>query len=101
MIRHMVMFELLEQAEGKSRVENAHTVQQALASMAPLCDAQRFEVTLNEKRDALSKEIDVMLLAEFDSWEKLANYHNHPQFKQVIATVRPLRKNRWAVDSVV
>jgi len=97
-IKHFVFWELLDEAEGRPRAENARVIKEALESMGEIPGVLRLEVSYNAKVDALSREVDLMLYSEHESWEALQAYQAHPEHKKVITVVRPLRKNRWAVD---
>lgn len=91
MIRHIVLFSARDPAD----------VERIRAGLSILCDiphARTLEVVRNEKHDALSDEVDVVVYGEFDDEAALAAYKAHPLYQESIARVRPLREMRIAVD---
>ncbi len=99
MIKHYVFFELKEGYEGESKQESAEIVKKAFEEMrGNIPELRHIEVGLSAKVDSLSKEVDVLLYCEFESFEDMGSYHAHPEFLKTIEIVRPRRLNRWAVD---
>ena len=91
MIRHIVLF-------SAKQAQDAAAIKQALEAMGDIPGVRFLEVALNEKKDRLSQEIDVVLYSEFDSYEDLDAYQNHPRHLAAIDIVRPLRDQRVVVD---
>ncbi|GAA0580433.1 Dabb family protein [Caenispirillum bisanense] len=91
MIRHIVLFS----AKDK---QDLHTIHQGLSILRDIPHARTLEVVLNEKHDAWSDEIDVVVYGEFDDEAALAAYKAHPLYEESIRRVRPLRETRIAVD---
>lgn len=90
-IRHIVLFS----AKNPADVER---IREGLSILKDIPGSRHFEVTCNSKRDGLSKEIDVIVYGEFDSYEALDAYKAHPLYQESITRVRPLRELRFAVD---
>ena len=61
-------------------------------------DALRVEVRANQKLDALSQEIDVVVYAEFESKGQLDAFKAHPLYAESIERVRPNRRLRYVAD---
>lgn len=98
MIRHIVMFELLEEAEGKSRKENtmlAKTKAEALRDKIP--SLKRYQVVTNLP-EADQTNFDIALICDFEDMDGLNAYQNHPEHKAFGAFITKLRKNRACVD---
>lgn len=91
MIRHIVLFSAKDQAD-------VETIRSGLSILRDIPGSHHFEVACNSKRDGLSKEIDVVVYCEFDSYEALDAYKAHPLYEDSIRLVRPLREVRMAVD---
>jgi len=91
LIRHVVLFTARDPAD----VPKIH---EGLSLLTGIVHARRVEVALNTKTDALSKEIDVAVYAEFDDEAQLAAYKADPLYQRSIDLVRPLRDKRIAVD---
>ncbi len=91
MIRHIVFFTAADP-------DNAATVRDLLQALADIPHAGVFEVSLNHKADALSREVDVVVYAEFADAAALAAYKAHPLYAATTAKVRPLRDRRIVAD---
>jgi hypothetical protein len=91
MIRHIVLFS----AKDASDIES---IQRALAKLKAIPHARHLEVCRNARKDDLSREIDLVVYAEFDDYEQLERYKAHPLYRESVEIVRPLREVRIAVD---
>lgn len=91
MIRHIVFFSVRDP-------HDIPRVIQALSELKKIPESLHFEVARNEKRDALSQEIDIIVYSEFADEAALARYKQHRIYSEAIAVVRPLREQRIAVD---
>lgn len=98
MIRHVVMFKFLPEAEGRTAKENAER------TAAMLRDLQGKVPTLKASEVHLNAEYadptncDLVLISDFDSFEDLQEYIVHPLHKAVGQFMRPLRESRSCVD---
>jgi hypothetical protein len=90
-LRHVVFFSAKDKADIPQIVEG-------LRLLSGIPHARVFEVRENQRRDALSSEVDVIVYAEFDSEEALSAYKAHPLYEASIKAVRPLREIRIAAD---
>jgi hypothetical protein len=93
MIRHIVLFSL-------ASTENLETVLAGLRRLAEIPQARALEVMPNLKRDPFGNGFDVVVHALFDDRAALDAFQAHPLYAEVIAIVRPLRKDRVAADFV-
>jgi len=91
LIRHVVLF------SARDRVDVAK-VHEGLRLLTGIPHARVIEIALNAKTDALSKEIDVVVYAEFEDEAALAAFKADPLYQRSIDAVRPLRDTRVAVD---
>lgn len=91
MIRHIVLFSAKDP-------KDLATIKAGLELLHGIPGSHNFQVAYNSKRDGLSKEIDVIVYGEFDSYEALDAYKAHPLYQDSIDVVRPLREHRFAVD---
>lgn len=91
MIRHIVLFSARNPAD-------VQTIREGLSILRQIPHADRLEVVLNEKRDQLGNDVDVVVYGEFADAEALAAYKAHPLYEESIRRVRPLREMRVAVD---
>jgi quinol monooxygenase YgiN len=91
MIRHMVFFTALRQANVAGMIKG-------LERLGTIAGVDHFEVRRNEKLDQIGNEVDVVVYAEFADAEALKAYKNDPIYAAVTAEVRPLRAFRFAAD---
>lgn len=91
MIKHIVLF-------SAKNPNDVSIIKSALERMSSIPQVNLFQVTYNSKRDKFSKEIDVVLYSEFESWADLAAYQDHPIYHETTEMVRPLRNQRIVVD---
>ncbi len=94
MIKHIVMWQLKEHAEGADKASNAVRMKELLDACAGIVPGLRkLEVALAQP--GLDCTYDVVLYSEFDSREALDAYQNHPQhvaLKPFVAAVRSARQ---------
>lgn len=98
MIRHIVMFELLEQAQGKTKKENtlkAKEMAEGLRTKVP--SLRKYDVVINSD-DADPTNYDIALICDFDNMDGLSEYQNHPDHKAFGAFIKQVRKSRACID---
>ena len=91
MIKHIVLFSAKDP-------NDVPVIKAALEKMSSIPKISAFQVSYNSKKDELSKEIDIVLYSEFESWADLDAYQAHPIYHETTETVRPLRDQRIVVD---
>lgn len=91
MIRHIVLF-------SANNPLDLDVIHEALSKLKAIPHARHLEVSRNARKDDLSKEIDLIVYAEFDDYDQLERYKAHPLYRESVAIVRPLRDVRIAVD---
>jgi len=98
MIKHIVFFQLAESAEGKSKVENAEYIKSSLENLKNFIpEILKIEVGINVP-NAPKTDYDIALYSEFESFDTLDIYQEHPEHKQVAAYIGKVRTSRAAVD---
>ncbi len=98
MVKHIVMFKFLEEAEGRSKKENVQMTKEmldALLGVVPTLLSSK--VSINDD-NADNTNYDLVLESEFESFEALQQYIVHPEHKKVGAFMGPLRESRACVD---
>ena len=96
MIRHVVMFDFLEEAEGRSALENARIAQEMLEKLPEQIPwIRRSETGLNHSGQT---NYHLCLIADFDSQEDLERYIVHPDHVKVGEFMKKVRRNRSCVD---
>lgn len=101
MIRHVVMFKFLPEADGRPKAENVRmTAERLMALPALIPEILHSEVHIGAE-GAADANCDLLLISDFESLETLAAYIKHPDHKAIGAFMRPLRESRAAVDYVI
>jgi len=98
MIKHIVFFGLADNAEGKTKAENALYIKQELENLKNLIpEIKMIEVGINHK-DALVTNWDIALNSEFETLETLEAYQMHPEHKRIATYIGKVRTTRACVD---
>lgn len=98
MIRHIVMFSLLDNADGKTKAENlkiAAEMAESLRDKVP--SLRKYEVAVNSP-DADKTNYDLALICDFDDMCGLEDYQNHPSHKEFGRFIVKVRSNRACID---
>ncbi len=98
MIKHIVFFHLLEEAEGKTKAENAQIIKEGLEGLIHLVPCLKSaEVGVNIP-NAANTNYDIALVCTFDTWEDLNTYATHPEHVKVASYIGKCKDDRAAVD---
>ena len=98
MIKHIVFFGLAENAEGKSKAENAQIIKSGLESLIHVIpEIKKIEVGVNYP-NAPKTNYDIALYTEFDNFEAVDIYQEHPAHKKVATYIGKVKVSRAAVD---
>lgn len=100
MIKHIVLWKFLDQAEGHTKEENMDIVRDKLTALLPVIPSIRsFEIG----KDILHSEMsyDMALIMTFDSMEDLEAYKIHPEHQKVSAYVKKVRSGRVSTDFIL
>ena len=101
MIKHIVFFCLAEKAEGKTKAENAALIKVELESLKNFIpEILEIEVGINIP-NAPKTDYDIALYSEFDSFDTLNIYQEHPEHKRVASYIGKVRTARASVDYTV
>jgi Stress responsive A/B Barrel Domain len=100
MVKHIVVWNLKEFAEGNDKNYNAQKVKELLESMnGKIPGLRHIEVGINFTIEDGSA--DVVLYSELDSREALDVYQNHPVHIVVKDFIKNVRSERHVIDYVV
>lgn len=97
MIRHVVVWSFPDQSDGQGKRDNllrAVELLDALPDAVPVI--RRFEVGVDQLGG--DKQADLVLEADFDDWDALEAYQQHPAHLEVVAFFRSVGTTRLAVD---
>ena len=98
MIKHIVFFGLSDNAEGKSKIENAKIIKLELENLINFIpEIKKIEVGINAP-NAPKTNYDIALYSEFENLEALDIYQEHPEHKRIAAYIGKVRISRAAVD---
>ena len=98
MIKHIVFFKLADNAEGKTKAENALFIKTELENLINSIPQIKFiEVGINSA-EAPAGNFDIALNSEFESMADLDTYQAHPDHKRVAAYIGKVRTDRACVD---
>ena len=98
MITHIVFFRLLDEAEGKTKAQNAAIIKEGLESLiTKVPGLKSIQVGVNIP-DAPATDYDIALTCRFDTWEDLNVYANHPEHLKVAAYIGKCKSSRAACD---
>ncbi|HLP06332.1 MAG TPA: Dabb family protein [Paludibacter sp.] len=98
MIKHIVFFELAENAEGKTKAENAEIIRSGLENLVNLIpEIKKIEVGINVP-NAPKTNFDIALYSEFEDMAALDRYQEHPEHLKIASYIGKVRISRAAVD---
>jgi hypothetical protein len=97
MIKHIVMWQLKEQAEGGDKAGNLARMKQMLESCAGLVPGMlKFEVAVAAPE--LEATYDIVLYSEFASRQALDDYQDHPDHVAIKPFIGAVRQARQCMD---
>ena len=97
MIRHIVMWKLKEEAEGKTKAENIQVIKSALEAMKGVVPGI---IDLEVGVDVYDPQgnHDLVLITSFAGINELNVYQDHIEHQKVKNIVKPLVSTRAAID---
>lgn len=98
MVKHVVFFRLLDEAEGRSKMENAKIIRDGLLSLKDKINVLRSEEVGINIPNATKTDYDICLECTFDCWEDVDTYQNHPEHLKVASYIGKCKSARAAVD---
>lgn len=98
MIKHIVFFQLADEAEGKTKAKNAQIIKKGLENLYGIIpELKKIEVGINHP-ETPDSNYDICLYCEFETVADLDIYQNHPEHKKVGAYITKVRTARACVD---
>lgn len=98
MVKHIVMFNFLPEAEGRTKKENAEIAAKMLENLqGKIPSLIRSEVRQNSEL-ADRSNFDLVLVSEHEDWNGLHEYAVHPLHLEVGAFMKKVRESRSCVD---
>ena len=97
MIKHIVMFRLKDNAEGKTKEDNLKKFQQLLSGLPDKISVIRqFELGTNISQSPNAS--DICLVSSFDNEHDLDIYRNHKEHKKVVDFILKVSEESRVVD---
>ena len=97
MIKHIVLWRLKDEAEGASKVENAHKIKEMLEALgSAIPEIKHIEVGINLLDSPAAW--DVALYSEFASLQALDVYQQHPEHQKCKGFIGKVASERAVVD---
>ncbi|PKP28267.1 MAG: stress responsive protein [Bacteroidetes bacterium HGW-Bacteroidetes-19] len=97
MIKHIVMWSLKEEYNGQSKNTIAKELKTRLLELEnKIPQIKSIEVGINEVN--FDRNHDVVLITEFDSFDDLSTYANHPDHLNLVEFVKQISTARAAID---
>ncbi|MBQ9848337.1 MAG: Dabb family protein [Clostridia bacterium] len=98
MVKHIVMFSFLPEAEGRTKKENAAIAAEMLSELqGKIPSLIKSEVHLNSD-SADQSNFDLVLVSEHEDWSGLREYAVHPLHVKVGEFIKKVRESRSCVD---
>lgn len=98
MIKHIVMFKLKENANGKSAYENALEGKRILDGLEERVPTlKKIEVGINSS-DAPKSNSEIVLVCDFDDIDGLNEYQSHPEHLKFGRFISEVRESRACID---
>lgn len=98
MIKHIVFFGIVDEAEGKLNAEILQYIKDELENLMHLIpELKKIEVGINHPK-APAGNYDFVLYSEFDNLTDLAAYQVHPEHQRVAAYIAKVKTSRACVD---
>lgn len=98
MIRHIVLFKLMDTAEGRSREENIAIARRMAESFTREIPSLRSVAIVEPMPGAPLDNEDMALICRFDDLEGLYAYKSHPAHVAFGDFMRRVRESRTSID---
>ena len=97
MLKHVVMWKLEEEAEGKTKAENALWMKEHLEALVGVVpEINSLEVGINILESDMA--YDAVLISTFESKEALASYKVNPKHVEISSYCKKIRESRVVID---
>lgn len=101
MIKHVVMWKLKDIAEGKTKAENAETMQKLLEGLPDKIEELiSAEVGINILEGDGDAICDVVLTVACKDQDDLKAYADHPDHQKVVSFIKKVVNERRVVDYI-
>jgi Stress responsive A/B Barrel Domain len=99
MIRHVVIWRLKQEAKRDGKIANLEPIRQVLERLrANIVGLRRLDLQPNQQPGDDADAADLLLYAEFDTWQRLHEYEAHPLHADLRKLIAPLRIERRVIN---
>jgi hypothetical protein len=100
MLKHIVMWRFLDDAEGHSKTENMDIVKERALALVPIIPQVK---SMQIGKDILHTQAsyDFVLIADFENDTDLKTYINHPDHKKVGEYLAKVTAARVSIDCLL
>ncbi|MFZ4401412.1 MAG: Dabb family protein [Bacteroidales bacterium] len=96
MIRHIVLWKLKNSEKQEIKALNEEKLKDELYALKKeIVQIKRLEIGINLNSD---NEYDMSLLIDFDNYEDLMTYQNHPAHLKVVGFLKTIRDLKASID---
>lgn len=97
MIKHVVMWKIKDNGNGKTKLENAKMIKEVIEALKEdIKEIINIEVGINLLEGEYA--YDIVLDSQFESFEDLKNYQKHPVHVEVVKSLVDLLGSKVVVD---
>ncbi|MCB2194810.1 MAG: Dabb family protein [Bacteroidetes bacterium] len=97
MIRHIIMFKFKNVKNDEDRLQKTNKIKSFFLPLRNIINVvESYEVAINERKTEFS--YDVALISEFNTWNDLETYINHPEHKKAIDNCKDIEKEKAVID---
>jgi hypothetical protein len=96
-IHHVVMWRLRDEAKRSSWLGIIERLEHHIVGMRTTVPGL-LRIDLGSNKSAAPDAADLLLYSEFDSWDALKGYEDHPLHDELRGLIGPLRIERRVVD---
>jgi hypothetical protein len=97
MIRHIIMFKLTDVKDDDDRLQKVSKIKATFSPLRNILNVvESYEVAINSKKTDFS--YDLAIISEYNTWEDLEIYLNHPEHQNAISLCKDIKKEKAVVD---
>jgi len=97
MIRHIIMFKLIECKDNEDKMQKVNKIKSTFLPLRNIINVvESYEIAINERETEFS--YDIAIISEYNSWNDLEAYLIHPEHMKAIETCKEIKKEKAVID---
>jgi len=97
MIRHIIMFKFTDTKNDTEKSEKAEKMKSVFSPLRNIINVvESYEIAINSKKTDFS--YDLAIISEYNTWEDLETYINHPEHQKAISLCKDIKKEKAVLD---